>query len=428
MATILSVNAGSSSLKISLFRRSPVTLELTCGISNITAPPAQLTWNGATESVGGATIRDHASAFAYFLSRLPDPSSVQCICHRVVHGGDYTAPVVIDLAAYGRIAALSDLAPLHNGAALSVISACIEKLPHAKSIAYFDSVFHCTIPRHIAAYAIDQSIATKRGLRKYGFHGLSYSFILRATAHFLQRPASSLNLIILHLGSGASACAIHHGQSLDTSMGLTPLSGLPGATRSGTVDPSLIFHYTNTAGRITHDPSAKVDLHVTEAEEILNKQSGWKAITGTTDFGRVVRGARVRVQGKPEEAGESEGEEDSCTLAFDLFVDRILDFVGAYHLKLGAAVDALVFSGGIGEKSKELREVVCARVRCLGYAKVDPAKNAELGEGVVVDIGVEGEGKGEREKRVLVCRTDEQVCVVTSVSFTVALDADKPTA
>ncbi|KAG6900688.1 hypothetical protein C0993_004999 [Termitomyces sp. T159_Od127] len=407
MSLILAANAGSSSLKISLFRLAdPVSLVLTCSISNITAPPAQFCFNGTAESLPAEIIADHESAFAHFLTRLDNPSQIACICHRVVHGGDYAAPVVIDHAAYDRIAALSDLAPLHNGAALAVIKACLEKMPSAKSIAYFDSAFHTTIPRHIASYAIDQCIASKRGLRKYGFHGLSYSFILRSVAQFLERPPTSLNLIVLHLGSGASACAIKAGQSLDTSMGLTPLSGLPGATRSGAVDPSLIFHYTNKAGRITHDPGMAVNLHVTMAEDILNRKSGWKVLTGTTDFGEIVKRAKIRVRN--EAKVDDEESTDQWTLAFDLFVDRILDFVGAYHLKLGAAIDALVFSGGIGERSKELREVVAARARCLGYAKVDPAKNAELDQGVVVDIGQKGEGKGEREKRVLVCRTDEQ--------------------
>ncbi|KAH0585387.1 hypothetical protein H2248_008625 [Termitomyces sp. 'cryptogamus'] len=412
MSFILAANAGSSSLKISLFNRA-VDLLLTCSISNITAPPAQFAFNGTTEAL---PLADHASAFAHFLARIKDPSDIACICHRVVHGGDYAASVVIDHAAYDHIAALSDLAPLHNGAALAVIKACLETMPKAKSIAYFDSAFHTTIPRHISSYPIDQSIAQKRGLKKYGFHGLSYSFILRSVAQHLERPPSSLNLIVLHLGSGASACAIQAGKSLDTSMGLTPLSGLPGATRSGAVDPSLIFHYTNKAGRITHDPGMAVNLHVTMAEDILNRKSGWKVLTGTTDFAEIVKRARIDVDARKAHVNGND-EEDKWTLAFDLFVDRILDFVGAYHLKLGAAVDALVFSGGIGERSKELREVVAARARCLGYAKVDPAKNAELGEGVVVDIGLRGEGKGEKEKRVLVCRTDEQLEMARSCAL-----------
>jgi len=220
---------------------------------------------------------------------------------------------------------------------------------------------------------------------------LSYSgidsYILRTVSEYLERPTSSLNLIVLHLGSGASVCAISEGKSFDTSMGLTPLSGLPGATRSGSVDPSLIFHYTNKAGKISHDQKQAVDLHVTEAEKLLNKNSGWKAITGTTDFGEITK--------KAKDGGKEQ-------LAFDLFVDRILDFIGAYHLKLRGKVDAVVFSGGIGEKSEELRRTICGYMECLGYPKIDEEKNSSVNdkmEDKVVEIA---------DKRVLVCRTDEQ--------------------
>ncbi|RDB26332.1 putative acetate kinase [Hypsizygus marmoreus] len=409
MSLILSVNAGSSSLKISLYRRTdssdiPVKLILTSSISNISAPPATFAFNGTSEPVSETDITDHASAFAYFLSRLDgkdgeNRTEIRHICHRVVHGGDFTTRVVIDDNSYNRIQSLSDLAPLHNGAALSVIKACIKNIPESTSIAYFDSAFHRSIPPHISTYAIDQAIATQRGLKKYGFHGLSYSFILRAVSRFLQKPSSSLNLIVLHLGSGASACAIQAGKSLDTSMGLTPLSGLPGATRSGIVDPSLIFHYTNKAGRMTHDPGMAINLH---AEDILNRKSGWKSLTGTTDF-RVITDRADLSSSSP--ATSLNGKPNPNRLAFDIFVDRILDYIGGYHLKLAGQVDALVFSGGIGERSKELRAVLGEKVKCLGYVDLDEEKNNNLGDGVVIDIGIEtADGK-----RMLVCRTDEQV-------------------
>lgn len=220
---------------------------------------------------------------------------------------------------------------------------------------------------------------------------LSLSRTISITPLISAQPADSLNLIILHLGSGASACCIQHGKSLDTSMGLTPLNGLPGATRSGTIDPSLIFHYTNKAGRMSHDKGSAVQLHVTQAERILNTQAGWKALAGTTDF------AAITARRKDDAAAR---------LAFDLFADRVLDYVGSYHLKLGAAVDALVFSGGIGERSRELRAVLGERVECLGYTRLDEERNAAVDatEGIVVDIGAPA-----ATKRMLVCRTDEQV-------------------
>ncbi|KAI0360164.1 acetate and butyrate kinase [Trametes cingulata] len=423
---ILAVNAGSSSLKISLFKRagaspsSPhdtVDLLLTSTITSISQPPARFSFALAAHGAGReaskepvSAIRDHASAFQHFLEYLKREASIDRgeivhVCHRVVHGGDYFEPVIITDESYHYIERLSDLAPLHNGGALSVIKACIDELPDAHSIAYFDTSFHRMMPEHISMYAIRQDVAKKRGLKKYGFHGLSYAFILRAVSSFLKKDPSQTNLIVMHLGSGASMCVIQRGKSLDTTMGLTPVSGLPGATRSGAIDPSLIFHYTNRAGRITHDRSAAVDVHVTQAEEILNKKSGWAALTGTTDFGEIVREMR-RVEERRAKGEGKEGEEGKWKLAFELFLDRIVGYLGAYYVKLAGEVDALVFAGGIGEKSVELREAVVERAKCLGFA-LDEKANGEVDkrEGAVVDVGREKEDG----KRVLVCRTDEQL-------------------
>ncbi|KIL61569.1 hypothetical protein M378DRAFT_82326 [Amanita muscaria Koide BX008] len=413
MSLILALNAGSSSLKISLYSR--VSTEdivqplLTASVSSIQSPPTSFELSAINSSSikeeGIKTISDHSSAFAYFLHKVAqstgiDKPHIRYVCHRVVHGGGYREPAKIDSDSYAHIEHLSNLAPLHNGAALSVIKACLEQLPNATSIAYFDTCFHKTIPPHIYSYAINQEIAKKRGLRKYGFHGLSYAYILRATSQFLGKDPQQLNLIILHLGSGASVCAVRNGASLDTSMGLTPLHGLPGSTRSGTVDPSLIFHYTNKAGKISHDPNLMVDVGVTQAEDILNRKAGWKTITGTTNFKQIVE--KADLLHPPESA-----EDNPYTLAFHLFVDRLLDYIGAYHLKLGANVDALVFSGGIGERSPELRHVVGRAIECLHYQPVDLEKNrnVHVTSGNVMDIGL-GEA---RKGRLLVCRTDEQL-------------------
>ncbi|EAU85667.2 acetate kinase [Coprinopsis cinerea okayama7 len=438
---ILAANAGSSSLKITLFttldpevakeRGRSVEFVLNCSISSIMSPPVKAVFKSRSsfddkankkeqdpglgqEGDGRDKVKDHETAFQWFLGCLKEVASIDkerigWVCHRVVHGGDYHDPVVITEESYHDIEHLSDLAPLHNGAALSVIQACIKALPNAKSIAYFDTTFHRPIPPHIASYAIKQEVAEKRGLKKYGFHGLSYSYILRAVAKHLGKPPEELNLIALHLGSGASACAIKNGESLDTSMGLTPLSGLPGATRSGAIDPSLIFHYTNRAGRITHDPKSAAHVGVSLAEEILNKDSGWKAMTGTTDFATISSKAELS---NPDPTISSRNPN---RLAFDLFVDAILNCIGSYHLKLEGQVDALVFAGGIGERSVELREVVGRRVRCLGYQRLDGERNGSADgsvevvqvseEGSEISLGVEGE---QRKKRILVCHTDEQ--------------------
>lgn len=195
-------------------------------------------------------------------------------------------------------------------------------------------------------------------------------------------------------------------------MGLTPLHGLPGATRSGSIDPATVFHYTNTGGRITHDTKAAVDVSVTEAEELLNKKAGWKAVCGTAEFGEIVAGREAdrALPSRPTSLlwrGLLMGVDAAKKkLAFDLFLDRILTYVGAYHLKLGGAVDALVFAGGIGEKSPELRAAVVAASACLGYA-IDEGQNERVVSEAhaVENIGKAGEGQA---KRVLVCYTDEQ--------------------
>jgi acetate kinase len=181
-------------------------------------------------------------------------------------------------------------------------------------------------------------------------------------------------------------------------MGLTPLAGLPGATRSGSVDPCLIFHYTDNATRTEGSADKAQGLHVTHAEEILNKHAGWKALTGTTDFKLITANAK--------------SDDPNARLALDLFADRVLNYVGAYHLKLRGEVDALVFAGGIGERSVELRERVGRAVQCLGYVAVQDDLNASVDgqEGPVLDLGNASDARpGHRGKRVLVCRTDEQV-------------------
>ncbi|KAF2864777.1 Acetokinase family-domain-containing protein [Massariosphaeria phaeospora] len=422
---ILSINAGSSSVKISVYKTptqkntatstspsnpdSPSTPSATpiplaeATIDNLTAPPARLHYTRFPHHrILAQQLPDVSSqeaAFTYILEHLThdeglaelnEKADVQFTCHRVVHGGDYARNQVIDKETYENIEALSDLAPLHNAGALSIVKATTTLLPSAKNIAYFDSSFHSTIPPHIHTYPIDPSVARKNKLRKYGFHGISYAFIVDAVATALHKPQDQLNIIALHLGSGASACCIQNGRSLDTSMGLTPLAGLPGATRSGSIDPSLMFHFTHSAGKPSRSSSST--LHITQAEEILNKTSGWKALTGTTDFGKI---------------SSSGAEADE--LAFAIFADRLQNYVAPYFTKLKGEVDALVFAGGIGERGERLRAAVVGDVKCLGFA-LDAQKNASPGDEVVVDISAE-----DAKYKTLICKTDEQLQMARGV-------------
>ncbi|GKZ73422.1 hypothetical protein AnigIFM60653_010648 [Aspergillus niger] len=399
--SILSVNAGSSSVKLTFYtyEKTPKVIAA-AQVSGITAPPAKLKYTSGDKQHKEElkeSISTPQDAFKFLLQRcISDPElsevastdDLAYICHRVVHGGDYETSVVITDETYHHLEKLEDLAPLHNYSALEIIRHCRKEIPSVRSITFFDSAFHQTLPEHVKTYPIDQKIAKSNGLRKYGFHGISYSFILRSVAEFLNKPAHKTNIIAMHIGSGASICAIKDGKSIDTTMGLTPLAGLPGATRSGDIDPSLVFHYTNDAGKLS--PASTKEMHISTAEEILNKKSGWKALTGTTDF------AQIAVENPPTREHK---------LAFDILVDRIAGYLGNYFVKLDGHVDAFVFAGGIGEKSALLRKAVTEKCRCLGCA-VDPGKNDKgAGDGeTVVDIS-RGDDKGPK---VLICQTDEQ--------------------
>lgn len=252
---ILSVNAGSSSVKISVYtataHANPTQLA-EAQISGLTSPPPKLTYlRGATtvskdKDLAGDSVASQDDAFKILLSTLVDDphlpeirskDDIAIVCHRIVHGGDFRTAQVINDATYHRLEELNDLAPLHNAPSLEIVKSCVAQLPAAVNVACFDSQFHASIPLHVRTYPIDQDVARKNGLRKYGFHGISYSFITRSAARFLGKEIRDVNLIALHLGSGASACAVRGGRSWDTTMGLTPLAGLPGATRSGSIDP-----------------------------------------------------------------------------------------------------------------------------------------------------------------------------------------------
>lgn len=403
MKVILSVNAGSSSVKVSVYHtelgQSPTKLA-EAQVSGLTAPPAKLDYSrGSTVVAKGKEVNTETisqrDAFNLILQTLTSDESlpqlrskddIAIICHRIVHGGDYTKAQLISDDTYYHLEKLNDLAPLHNANSLGIVQTCIRDFPSSRNVACFDSQFHCTLPPHIRTYPIDPRIAKANHLRKYGFHGLSYAFITRATADFLHTSPDELNLIALHLGSGASACAIRRGKSWDTSMGLTPLAGLPGATRSGSVDPSLVFHYASDVGKLS--PASTKELHISRAEEILNKEAGWKALTGTTNFGAIVSGA---------DDGDAKMQ-----LAFDLFVDRVCGFIGTYYVSLRGRVDALVFAGGIGEKSARLRGAVVEQLACLGFG-IDEAANARGLKNVVEDISA-----AAAKHKVLVCSTDEQ--------------------
>jgi acetate kinase len=259
-------------------------------------------------------------------------------------------------------------------------------------------------------YPIDPEIAGRKGIRKYGFHGLSYAFITKAVAGFLHKVLALKDplmgsrfprprllryiwgrghpLVPSKMANPSILRTFSRLKSVNWRMGLTPLEGLPGATRSGSLDPSLIFHYTSSAAKLSSSSTEK--MHITEAEDIFNKKSGWKALTGTTDFGVITKKAA--------------GGDEMAQLAVDLFVDRVVGYVGSYWVKLGGKVDALVFAAGIGEKGKDFRAAVSRQVGCLGI-RLDVERNDGVGDSDADVIEISSGGG----VKTLVVKTDEQV-------------------
>ncbi|MFF4339706.1 acetate/propionate family kinase [Kitasatospora sp. NPDC001540] len=279
-----------------------------------------------------------------------DSPELAAIGHRVVHGGlRFTRPTLVTDAVLAEIRRLIPVAPLHNPANITGIEVARKLRPDLPQVAVFDTAFHATLPEHAARYAIDRRTADEHRVRRYGFHGTSHQYVSRATARLLGRDPAELNVIVLHLGNGASASAVAGGVCVETSMGLTPLEGLVMGTRSGDADPGLVFHLHRVGG-----------MSIDEIDDLLNRRSGLLGLCGDNDMREVVRRAQ-------------EGEEDA-KLAFDAYVHRIRRYLGGYYAVLGR-VDAVAFTAGVGENSAEVRAAVCANLEELGIS-VDPELNA----------------------------------------------------
>ncbi|MBP1785420.1 acetate kinase [Micromonospora sp. HB375] len=357
MSRILVLNSGSSSVKYRLYDGDDVLDK------------------GTVERIGepGGGPADHESAVREIIGRL-DLTRLAGVGHRVVHGGrKFSEPVRIDDAVVAAIEDLVPLAPLHNPANLAGIRVAREALPDVPQVAVFDTAFHHTLPEAAATYAIDKATAERYGVRRYGFHGTSHAYVSRRTADLLDRPYDQLNTITLHLGNGASACAVQGGRSVATSMGMSPLEGLVMGTRSGDLDPTVIFHLRREGG-----------MGVDDIDDLLNHRSGLLGLTGVNDMREVL--AR-RAAGDPD-----------ATLAFDVYCRRITGYVGAYYALLGR-VDAIAFTAGVGEHAAPVRSASLAGLERLGIA-VDPARNDGHGDRIVSPDGA--------EVAVLVVGTDEE--------------------
>ena len=357
MSKVLVLNCGSSSVKYRLYDDEDVRDK------------------GTVERVGepGGGPADHETAVRGIIDRL-DLTGLAAVGHRVVHGGrKFSEPVLIDDAVFTAIEELVPLAPLHNPANLAGIRVAREALPDVPQVAVFDTAFHHTLPEAAATYAIDRDTARRYGVRRYGFHGTSHSYVSRRTAELLDRPYEELNIITLHLGNGASACAVQGGRSVATSMGMSPLEGLVMGTRSGDLDPTVIFHLRREGG-----------MGVDEIDDLLNHRSGLLGLTGVNDMREVLQ---------RRDAGDP-----AAALAFDVYCRRITGYVGAYYALLGR-VDAITFTAGVGEHAAPVRAAARAGQERLGVA-VDPGRNSGSGDRMISPDGA--------EVTVCVVNTDEE--------------------
>jgi acetate kinase len=277
-----------------------------------------------------------------------DGVALAAVGHRVVHGGEFDEAVLVDDDVIRRIEEFIPLAPLHNPAGITGIRVARTLFPDVPHVAVFDTAFHRTLPPHARTYAVPREWTRDLAVRRYGFHGTSFAYVSRRTAELLGRPVTELNMIVLHLGNGASAAAIAGGVSVDTSMGMTPLEGLVMGTRSGDIDPSLPAYLHRVAG-----------MSAEEVDEALNRRSGMLALAGDRDMREVWRRA-------------DSGDEDA-RLAIDIYCHRVRKYVGAYYAVLGR-VDAVVFTAGVGEHDARIRERALAGLERLGIA-VDRERN-----------------------------------------------------
>ena len=360
--SVFVVNAGSSSLKYQLV--DVVTGEaLASGLVDRIGEASSTAKHlaaGAEPVVEERMVPDHEHAFGWALRQLDrhgpslDDVGLVGIGHRVVQGGArFDRAVVIDDDVVQQIDDLAPLAPLHNPANLQGIRAARATFPGSDHVAVFDTAFHLTIPPAAHRYAIDAAVAAEHRIRKYGFHGTSHQFVSRRLAALLGRPLEDVSSIVLHLGNGASASAVRGGRSIETSMGMTPLAGLVMGTRSGDVDPGVVFHLHREAG-----------MSIDEIDRLLNKRSGLLGMTGSGDMRDVQRAA---------EAGIPRAVE-----ALEVMAHRIRGTVGAFLAHLGRT-DAIAFTAGIGENVAQVRAASLAGLEGLGI-EIDPVANAGSGE------------------------------------------------
>ncbi|MBW1982190.1 MAG: acetate kinase [Deltaproteobacteria bacterium] len=366
---ILVINCGSSSIKYQALDMTDESVMAIGLAERIGEPRGRLTHKKfpnrkeELEKIIESPIPDHTVGMNIIVDLLTDrevgvieeASEISAVGHRVVHGGErFRAPALIDDQVIQAIEETIPLAPLHNPANLAGIKVAQKLISRAPQVAVFDTAFHQTMAPHVYLYSLPYEYYEELGIRRYGFHGTSHSYVAREAARLMGRPLEELNLMTIHLGSGASTCAIAKGKSVDTSMGMTPVAGIIMGTRSGNVDPGIIFYLAQQKG-----------MSIGELERILTHESGLKGICGLNDMRDI-------------HARAAEGDQ-RAKLALDMFVYRIKKYIGNYFAVLGY-LDGLVFTAGIGEHDVEIRRRCCENLQRLGII-LDLEKNRARSEG-----------------------------------------------
>ncbi|OKL46175.1 acetate kinase [Boudabousia liubingyangii] len=352
--TVLVINSGSSSIKYQLVDPAAGTSLASGLVERIGEETGHIEhkFGDVTREIDGP-VPDHGDGLRKVLALFDEvgpnlhEAGIVAVGHRVVQGGKFfSGPAIIDEAVEQKIRDLCPLGPLHNPAHLKGIEVARELMSDVPHVAVFDTAFFQSLPDEAATYALNKEVAEKYQIRRYGAHGTSHQFVSGEVARFLDRD--DLKQIVLHLGNGASASAVVNGHAVDTSMGLTPLEGLVMGGRTGDIDPAAVFHLVREA-----------KMEISEIDDLFNKQSGLKGLTGDNDM-RVVR-SRI-------EAGDAD-----CRLAMDVYVHRLLKYVGAYTAVMGG-LDTITFTAGAGENDSDLRRELCARLEYTGL-KLDQEKN-----------------------------------------------------
>jgi acetate kinase len=390
MKKILVINSGSSSMKFQLIDMTTekVLAKGLCDRIGIENSFLKYTRYGNDTVVLEKDMPNHKTAVQEAIYALTckdmgvisDMSEISAFGHRVVHGGEkFHSSVIIDEEVMKAIKECINLAPLHNPPNITGIEACKAIMPDTPMVAVFDTAFHQTIPTHAYLYALPYDLYEEHGVRKYGFHGTSHKYVSERAAIMLNRPLEELRLITCHLGNGASVCAIKNGISLDTSMGFTPLAGLAMGTRSGTIDPAVIFFLME-----------KGNMTIKEVNEYLNKKSGVLGISGVSSDFRDIQ------------AAAEEGNE-RAQLAIDIFCYRVKKYIGEYSTVI-EGLDAIIFTAGIGENNDLVRSKIVSGLDYLGIS-IDQDKN-KIAIGKEIDISTT-----DTKVKTLVIPTNEELAI-----------------